>query len=156
MHKNNALVFISGQCNQKLTCLQVPDLFDLRLGPVSGIISSILWLVETHPEVKYCVFIPVDLVYLEWPDLSILMQAAQDIAYFENSPLPLVVQISATSLQTCRDVYKEMLSLSGYPVYKFIKKFKLSHEAPIVNPRCLTNLNYFIDWEEFIHEYSPG
>lgn len=152
---NNLLVFSSGGVQSNL-CPQVADLFSRRLGPVAGIISSIMWLGNTNPEIKRCVFIPVDLVYLEWQDLSNLIQSISDVAYFTDNPLPLVVHISASTLQICKQVFNEMLTLTGYPVHKFIQKFKVQHKESNFNPHCLTNLNYFADWEKFTREYLGG
>ncbi|MDQ5921950.1 MAG: molybdenum cofactor guanylyltransferase [Pseudomonadota bacterium] len=133
---------------------QVPDLFSSRLGPVAGIVSSILWLKQVHPEVQNCIFIPVDLAYLNYSDLSGLIRSNYEITYFKDNPLPLKINISAAVQQICIDMIYELQHLSGYSVYKFIQKFKHHNEIENYNPHCLTNLNYFTDWEKYLNEYS--
>ena len=148
---DNQLVFTSGG-NGHPAYPQVPDLFKQRLGPVAGIISSIRWLAQFHPDIEYCTFGPVDLPYLTNSDLSSLPESA--ISYFKDNPLPLRISISPDTLAICGEIMQELKCSSGYPVYKFIRHFEPASEIICPNPTRLINLNYFNQWQEFFNEYQ--
>ncbi len=145
-------VFSSGH----RTTGSVPDLFDSRLGPVAGIISSITWLKDTHPHIKQCVFIPVDLAYFSTKDLARLIAAEYQVAYFKDHPLPLKIEISSMVLDVFQDVMNEMQAMGGYPVYRFIQQFKSRVELINAIPKSLTNINYRDDWDIFLNDYLSG
>ena len=147
---DNHLVFSSGG-KAHPNYPQIPDLFQKRLGPVAGIISSIQWLAKFHPNIKYCTFIPVDLAYLTIAELSFLPES--EISYFKDNPLPLKINLSAITLEICSQIMQELQYLSGYPVYKFIRRFKSYDEIVCPNPHSLTNMNYISDWERFLDAY---
>jgi|GEM_PF-2943432 len=153
-YQEDYMVFISGRPEVKTSSYKkIADIFDSRLGPVAGIISSIIWLIGTHPEIKQCIFIPVDLAYLEAEDLLTLTNSKSDIAYFKNSPLPLKVRILSKTAGICYNVINEMSAGKSYPVYKFIQQFGSSSELTDISPKNLTNMNYIEDWESFLNEY---
>ena len=150
---SNCLVFSSGKSSTRVNNYpEVADLFDLRLGPVAGIVSSLSWLINTHPTIKHCIFIPVDLAYSSMADLSLLIAAKYAVAYFKDNPLPLKIEISAASWEVCHKVSNEMQLLGGYSVSKFIQHFQSRIELSSITPQSLTNINYIEDWERFLNE----
>ncbi len=134
-------------------CLKVPDLFDSRLGPVAGIISSIIWLKNTYPNIRQCVFIPVDLAYFSTEDLDRMIAAEHQVAYFKDHPLPLKIEISSRVLDVCQSIMNDMQAMGGYPVYRFIQQFESKLELTVVMPKNLTNINYMEDWDIFLRDY---
>lgn len=131
----------------------VPDFFDSRLGPVAGIISSITWLKNTCPNIKQCIFIPVDLAYFSTKDVAKMITAEYSVAYFKESPLPLKIEISSIVLEVCQGIMSELQEMGGYSVYRFIQQFKSRAELVNDNPKILTNINYISDWNIFLNEY---
>lgn len=153
---NNNLVFSSGTLvNTKQNNLVVPDLFDKKLGPVAGIVSSIKWLYQSYPDIKQCIFIPVDLAYITYDYVLRLLVTTYEICYFKGHPLPIKITISENTINICNSTINELQTLTGYPVYEFIQKFTSQYEVTNSEPRLLTNINYTNEWEKFLNEYLP-
>lgn len=149
------MVFSSGKSGNNISqhYKGVPDIFTTRLGPVAGIISSIMWLANSHPQIKQCIFVPVDLPCLSKEDLSMMVEAQYEVAYFKDNPLPLKIKISSEASKVCQNIIAEINLLGGYSVYKFIQQFKSRIELISITSQSLININYIEDWERFVNEY---
>lgn len=150
------VVFSSGESSAGVTndLLAIKDIFDKRLGPVGGIISSVLWLSEHYPQLTACYFVPVDLAALNAETLQQLATNSHQISHFIDHPLPLYLALNATTVQICQDLIPIIQAQGGMSVYKFIQHFAVRQEINCAAPENLNNLNYFWQWEQFIHENS--
>lgn len=150
------VVFSSGVSSSALSSelLAIKDIFDIRLGPVGGIISSVLWLSEHYPQLTACYFVPVDLAALNPETLQQLATNSHQISHFTDHPLPLYLALNSTIVQICQDLIPIIQAQGGMSVYQFIQHFAVHQEVHCVNSESLNNLNYFWQWEQFIHENS--
>ena len=150
------LVFSSGVSPAGLAndLLAIKDIFDIRLGPVGGIISSVLWLSEHYPQLTACYFVPVDLAALNAATLQQLATNSHQISHFIDHPLPLYLALNSTTVQICQDLIPIIQAQGGMSVYQFIQHFELRQASHCASPENLNNLNYFWQWEKFIHENS--
>jgi molybdopterin-guanine dinucleotide biosynthesis protein A len=150
------LVFSSGVSPAELAndLLAIKDIFDMRLGPVGGIISSALWLSEHYPQLTACYFVSVDLAALNPETLQQLATNSHQISHFTDHPLPLYLALNSTTVQICHDLIPVIQKQGGMSVYQFIQHFAMRQEINCAAPENLNNLNYFWQWEQFIHENS--
>ena len=150
------LVFSSGVSPAELAndLLAIKDIFNTRLGPVGGIISSVLWLSEHYPQLTACYFVPVDLAALNPETLQQLATNSHQVSHFIDHPLPLYLALNPATLQICHDLIPIIQAQGGMSVYQFIHHFELRQAIHCDSPEHLNNLNYFWQWEQFIHENS--
>lgn len=150
------VVFSSGESSAGVTndLLAIKDIFDKRLGPVGGIISCVLWLSEHYPQLTACYFVPVDLAALNPETLQQLATNSHQVSHFIDHPLPLYLALNPATLQICHDLIRIIQAQGGMSVYQFIQHFELRQAIHCASPEHLNNLNYFWQWEQFIHENS--
>lgn len=132
----------------------IKDLFDNRYGPVAGIISTLIYSINNYPKINEFIFIPIDLPCLSHDDLTLLINAPSDIAYFSNTPLPLKIAINTSTLQICEIIQKEIVKNNGISVLKFIKYFTSISQLSNIDKNSLKNINYPEEWEVFLNEYT--
>ena len=148
---SNYNVFISGAYNlQNITSIK--DVFDIRHGPVAGFISSLLWVIHNTPQIKQCVFVPVDMAYLENIDIKELISAKSEIAFFKDSYLPLKIRLSNSTKAICNQILKQIKQGTSYSVSKFIDQFESITKLSTIKSKNLTNINYLEDWNKFKNE----
>lgn len=149
-------VFISGSTpasNGNYACIQ--DLFDDKMGPVGGIISSLIWIDQHYPLIESVYFVAVDTPELDAFTLKKL--STSNIitgSYFKNNPLPLWLKIDNKIIEICHKIIPVVKANGGYSVKALMADFGGFNVIDCPAENKLHNLNYREDWEKFKHENS--
>lgn len=148
-------IFVSGNTpanNGEFISIQ--DLFEDKMGPVGGIISSLIWINHHYPLIESVYFVAVDTPRLNASTLSILPTSSKIGSYFKDNPLPMWMKINDEIIDICHKMQSIVKANGGYSVKALMKDFGGFEITDFPVGNKLQNLNYREDWEKFKHENS--